>query len=109
MKHRLELAPNLDVKQAEITDILVEDSAVCGVVTATGTRFGARAVIVATGTFLGGKILIGDYARASGPTDVCRDSAVRVVKKFRYQNPALLRRYAGAYPTQQCRFFCDGA
>lgn len=67
MKHRLELAPNLDVKQAEITDILVEDSAVCGVVTATGTRFGARAVIVATGTFLGGKILIGDYARASGP------------------------------------------
>ena len=67
MKHRLELAPNLDVKQAEVTDILVEGGAVCGVVTATGTRFGARAVIVATGTFLGGKILIGDYARASGP------------------------------------------
>lgn len=67
MKHRLELAPNLDVKQAEVTDILVEGGGVCGVVTATGTRFGARAVIVATGTFLGGKILIGDYARASGP------------------------------------------
>lgn len=67
MKHRLELAPRLDVKQAEVTDILTEDSAICGVVTATGLRFGARAVIVATGTFLGGKVLIGDYARASGP------------------------------------------
>lgn len=67
MKHRLELAPRLDVKQAEIVEILTEDRAVCGVVTATGMRFGARAVIVATGTFLGGKTLIGDYSRQSGP------------------------------------------
>lgn len=67
MKHRLELAPGLEVKQAEIVEILMDGNAVCGVVTATGTRFGVRAIIVATGTFLGGKTLIGDYARASGP------------------------------------------
>ena len=36
-------------------------------VTATGARFGAKCVIVATGTFLGGKVLIGEYARESGP------------------------------------------
>lgn len=67
MKHRLELTEGLDVKQAEIVDILTEDGNVCGVVTATGMRYGARAVIIATGTFLGGKILIGDYSRQSGP------------------------------------------
>ena len=67
MKHRLELQENLDVLQAEVVDILTENDAVCGVVTATGTTFGARCVIVATGTFLGGKILIGEYSRESGP------------------------------------------
>ncbi len=67
MKHRLELTENLDVKQAEVTDILTENGSVCGVVTATGMRYGARTIIVATGTFLGGKILIGDYSRQSGP------------------------------------------
>lgn len=67
MKHRLELQENLDVLQAEVVDILTDNDAVCGVVTATGARFGAKCVIVATGTFLGGKILIGEYARESGP------------------------------------------
>lgn len=67
MKHTLEMTENLDVKQAEIVDILTQDNAVCGVVTATGMHYGARAVIVATGTFLGGKILIGEYSRLSGP------------------------------------------
>ena len=67
MKRRLELTPGLEVKQAEVVEILMEEGAVCGVVTATGMQYGARAVIVATGTFLGGKTLIGDYSRASGP------------------------------------------
>ena len=67
MKHRLELTENLDVKQAEIVDIIAEDGHVCGVVTATGMKYGAKAIIIATGTFLGGKILIGDYSRQSGP------------------------------------------
>lgn len=67
MKHTLELTPNLDVKQAEVVDVLTENNAVCGVATATNMRYGARAVIIATGTFLGGKILIGEYSRLSGP------------------------------------------
>lgn len=67
MKHRLEREKNLDIKQAEIIDIETENGAVCSVVSATGSRTLCRAVIIATGTFLGGKVLIGEYSRESGP------------------------------------------
>jgi len=67
MKHRLELEENIDLKQAEIVDILTENDAVCGVVTATGMRYACKSAIICTGTFLGGKTLIGDYVKQSGP------------------------------------------
>lgn len=67
MKKRLENQPNLQVKQAEITEILSEDGRVSGVVTHLGSAYSAKAVIVATGTYLKGRILIGDYERESGP------------------------------------------
>lgn len=67
MKKRIESHVNLQVKQAEIVDILTEDNKVTGVVTHTGMVYTARAVIIATGTYLKGKILMGDYERESGP------------------------------------------
>ncbi len=67
MKKRLEYQSNLYVKQAEIVDILTDENGVSGVVTHTGTEYGAKAVICASGTYLRGKILIGDYSRESGP------------------------------------------
>ncbi len=67
MKKRLENQQNLVIKQAEITDIKTENDSVCAVVTATGTEFGAKAVIIASGTYLKGKILIGSYSKESGP------------------------------------------
>lgn len=67
MKRRLEEQKNLQIKQAEITDILTEDGAVKGVVTDTGVEYTAKAVIIASGTYLKGKILIGSYSRESGP------------------------------------------
>ncbi|MCI5605701.1 MAG: tRNA uridine-5-carboxymethylaminomethyl(34) synthesis enzyme MnmG [Clostridia bacterium] len=67
MKRRVEEQKNLQVKQAEIVDIKIENGKVCGVVTHTGTEYTAKAVIVASGTYLKGKILIGDYSRESGP------------------------------------------
>lgn len=67
MKRRVEEQKNLQVKQAEIVDILTENGAVCGVVTHTGVQYSARAVIIASGTYLKGKILIGSYSRESGP------------------------------------------
>ncbi len=67
MKHRLELTENLDIVQAEAVDIFTEDNRVCGLLTATGTSYGAKCIIIATGTFLGGRTLIGEYSRDSGP------------------------------------------
>lgn len=67
MKKRLENQPKLTIRQAEITEIKAENGAVSAVVTSTGTEFGARAVIVASGTYLRGKILIGSYSKESGP------------------------------------------
>ncbi len=67
MKRRLEEQPGLQIKQAEITEIKTENGHVSGVVTQTGTEYRARAVIIASGTYLNGKILIGSYSRESGP------------------------------------------
>lgn len=67
MKKRLETQSNLQLKQAEITEVFVENGNICGVKTHLGTIYGVRAVIVSTGTYLKGKVLIGDYERESGP------------------------------------------
>ena len=67
MKKRVELQENLQVKQAEIVDIKLENGKISGVVTHTGVEFSVKAVIIATGTYLKGKILIGSYSRESGP------------------------------------------
>ncbi len=67
MKRRLEEQKNLMIKQAEIVEILTESGKVSGVVTQTGSEYKAKAVIIASGTYLKGKILIGDYSCESGP------------------------------------------
>ena len=67
MKHTLEQQENLWVKQAEVTDILTQDGQVAGVRTVYGAEYAVRAVVVATGTFLGGRTIIGEVTRDSGP------------------------------------------
>ncbi len=67
MKHILELQENLWVKQAEVTEILTENGAVSAVRTATGATYAVKAVVVATGTYLGGRTIVGEIARDSGP------------------------------------------
>ncbi len=67
MKHTLELQENLWVRQAEVTEILTEDGAVSGVVTATGAVYAVKAAVVATGTYLGGRTIVGEVTRDSGP------------------------------------------
>ncbi len=67
MKHTLELQENLELKQAQIVDILVEDGTVTGVVTQLGAEFAVRAVIIATGTYLDSAIIIGENIIPSGP------------------------------------------
>ncbi|MCD7843165.1 MAG: tRNA uridine-5-carboxymethylaminomethyl(34) synthesis enzyme MnmG, partial [Clostridiales bacterium] len=68
MKHTLETTENLSVRQAEVVEIRVdENGAVCAVVTATGAVYAVRAAVVATGTYLGGRTIVGDVERQSGP------------------------------------------
>ena len=67
MKKTLEAEENLDLKQGEVTDILIRDGKARGVVLKTGAMYEAGAVILATGTFLAGRIFIGDSAFDSGP------------------------------------------
>lgn len=70
IKRILENQKNLHLKQAEICKILTDENGICGVETQLGTAYGAKAVIVATGTYLRGRILIGDYEKMSGPDGV---------------------------------------
>ena len=70
MKHTLEKQENLEIKQAEIVDITLKDGKVKSVETDVGAVYDVKAIIVATGTYLKGKIFIGDYTKESGPDGV---------------------------------------
>ena len=70
MKHTLEKQENLEVKQGEIVDIQVENGRVTAIKTDVGAIYKVKAVILATGTYLKGKIFIGDYSKESGPDGV---------------------------------------
>ena len=70
MKHTLEKEPLLDVKQAEVTRVCVENGKVTGVETKLGGFCEANAVIITTGTYLGGEIFIGTTSYKSGPDNV---------------------------------------
>ncbi len=70
MKHKLELCDNLDLRQAEITDIEQNADGTWTLTTRMLAQFIAKTVIIATGTYLGGKIFIGEVSFDSGPDGV---------------------------------------
>ena len=67
MKHTCELQENLDVKQLLIDEILFEDNKVTGVVVETGEVYTCKAVVLASGTYLKGRIIIGENTYDGGP------------------------------------------
>ena len=67
MKYTLEKQENLFVRQGEIINIEIEDGKVKSVLTDSGAIYETKAVIIASGTYLKGKIIIGDYEKESGP------------------------------------------
>ena len=70
MKHTLEKQENLDLKQGEIVNITLKNDKVETVETDVGAIYGVKTIIVATGTYLKGKIFIGEYSKESGPDGV---------------------------------------
>ena len=67
MKHALELQKNLELKQAQIVEILTQNGAVSGLRTQLGAEYSARAVVVATGTYLDSTVITGESVVPSGP------------------------------------------
>ncbi len=100
MKHTLEKQENLFLKQGEIVDIKVENGKVMGIETAVGAIYGVKAVIVATGTYLKGKIFMGEFSEESGPDGVAAanklsDSLKRIgvnLVRFKTGTPARVNR-----------------
>ncbi len=68
MKNVLEHTDNLHIVQDEVTELITNDNRVCGIKTALGMEYRGRAVILCTGVYLKGRVLIGDYDKESGPS-----------------------------------------
>ena len=100
MKHTLEKQENLYLKQGEIVDIKVENGKVVGIETAVGAIYSVKAVIVATGTYLKGKIFMGEFSEESGPDGVAAanklsDSLKRIgvnLVRFKTGTPARINK-----------------
>lgn len=101
MKHTLENTANLDLKQAEIVEIEFDDvGAVKSVLTKIGARYKVRCAIIATGTYLKGKVIVGDVSYESGPDGVfpanelseCLKKAGIQVRRFKTGTPARVNR-----------------
>lgn len=89
MKKVLENQEGLSTRQAEVVDILIEDDMVRGVVTSTGSRFYAKKVIIATGTYLGSTIYIGEAHLKCGPNSL--SASYPLAEAFRAKGMKLRR------------------
>ena len=89
MKHTMETQLNLAVKQALIDNILVENGHVIGVVTELGEVYSASCVIIATGTYLRGKIILGEINYPGGPAG--QRAAEKLSTALKEQGIALMR------------------
>ena len=97
MKHTLELQENLWVKQAEVVAVLTDEKgAVSGVKTATGAVYTVRAAVVCTGTYLGGRTIVGEVTRDSGPDGLA--AALPLTESLRKLGVSLRRFKTGTPP-----------
>lgn len=97
MKKTIEKQPRLKLKQAEVVDLILEDGAIHGIVTRTNAIYMGKAVVMCTGTFLGGKVFIGDSAYSSGPGGLA-PSTVLAGKLREYGLP--MRRFKTGTPAR---------
>lgn len=104
MKHTLELQESLDIRQGEIVDIIKRDDGLWQVKTKLEAIFTAKAVILATGTFLGGRVYIGDVSYESGPDGMFPSTELsRALKKLDIP----LRRFKTGTPSRVNRKSVD--
>lgn len=104
MKHIVEQQEGLDVAQAEIVAIGVEHGRIATVTTHIGATYSVKTAIVATGTYLNGKIFIGDYCYSSGPDGI---HAAKGLTKFLAEHGVNLRRFKTGTPARVNRRTID--
>ena len=97
MKQALEKQNNLELKQGEVIDLLLNHGLVNGVLLQTGALYRSKAVILATGTFLGGKVFIGEHAYESGPCGLAPSSLLSSALR---KHGVALRRFKTGTPTR---------
>lgn len=100
MKHMLELQENLDVKQAEVVEYIVQNNEIKGIKTHIGAIYDAKAVVLCSGTYLRGKIHIGEVNYESGPDGIFPakyltasiEKLGHTIKRFKTGTPARVNR-----------------
>ena len=104
MKNVVEKTPLLDLKQGEVTEVLTENGRVCGVRTRLLSEYGAKAVIICSGTYLKGKIFVGSSSYESGPDSTLPANFLSDSLK---QNGITLRRFKTGTPARVHRRSID--
>ena len=104
MKHALEKTPNLDIHQAEIVAVDIRDGKVCGVITGLNGYYSCKAVVIATGTTLGGRVFVGEAHYDSGPDGT---HAATALTKCLVEHGFTLRRFKTGTPARVHRRSID--
>ena len=104
MKHALEKTPNLDIHQAEIVAVDIQEGKVCGVITNLNGYYSCKALVIATGTTLGGRIFVGEAHYDSGPAGT---HAATALTKCLVEQGFTLRRFKTGTPARVHRRSID--
>ena len=111
MKHALEKTPNLDIHQAEVTGVDVQDGKITGIITALGGYYGCKALVIATGTTLGGRIFVGEAHYDGGPDGTHAATALTqslvehgfTLRRFKTGTPARVHRRSIDFSQLECQ------
>ena len=111
MKHALEKTENLDIHQAEVVGVDVQDGRIVGVVTALGGYYGCKACVIATGTTLGGRIFVGEAHYDGGPdgthaaTELTKSLVAHgfTLRRFKTGTPARVHRRSIDFSKLECQ------
>ena len=104
MKHALEKTPNLDIHQAEIVAVDIQEGKVCGIITNLNGYYSCKALVIATGTTLGGRIFVGEAHYDSGPDGT---HAATALTKCLVEQGFTLRRFKTGTPARVHRRSID--
>lgn len=96
MKETMENTPNLTLRQGMVERLVVEDGVCCGVITKTGTIYRATSVILTTGTYLRGKVIMGETTYESGPNN--QQPSIKLSEHLRELGFELVRFKTGTPP-----------